>query len=175
VLGFDPAYFLCSTVKWTLLRGSIATVKEGVKKDTGEKVAIKVIDKKDAAFDAESLEQEVNAVHEVKIFAVQRLKYFATDCYDEESQSSELCYIAWRLRRKQQDVPGFRLVRTYLPFFKALCVLSYVPWHRISGGTVMDRIIASDHFSEKARCFLYVSHRSVCFVKYCTGGSVVGR
>jgi hypothetical protein len=36
-------------------------VKEGVRKDTGQKVAIKVIDKKDAVFDAESLEQEVSA------------------------------------------------------------------------------------------------------------------
>jgi hypothetical protein len=44
-----------------LLRGSFATVKEGVRKDTGQKVAIKVIDKKDAVFDAESLEQEVSA------------------------------------------------------------------------------------------------------------------
>ncbi len=70
MLGFDPAYFLCSTVKWTLLRGSIATVKEGVKKDTGQKVAIKVVDKKNAAFDAESLEQEVNAIHELKFFAL---------------------------------------------------------------------------------------------------------
>ena len=40
-------------------RGSFATVKEGIRKDTGQKVAIKVIDKKDAVFDAESLEQEV--------------------------------------------------------------------------------------------------------------------
>ncbi len=94
MLVFDPAYFLCSSVILTLIRGSFATVKEGVKKDTGQKVAIKVIGKQDAVFDAESLEQEVNAVHEVKIFAVRRLKCFATDCYDEKSQSSELCRIA---------------------------------------------------------------------------------
>ena len=36
-------------------------MKEGVRKDTGQKVAIKVIDKKDAVFDAESLEQEVSS------------------------------------------------------------------------------------------------------------------
>jgi hypothetical protein len=50
-----------------LLRGSFATVKEGVRKDTGQKVAIKVIDKKDAVFDAESLEQEVSPVLEMKL------------------------------------------------------------------------------------------------------------
>jgi serine/threonine protein kinase len=50
-------------------------VKEGVRKETGQKFAIKIIDKKDAVFDAESLEEEVNAVHEMKSFAVQRFKY----------------------------------------------------------------------------------------------------
>jgi hypothetical protein len=42
-------------------RGSFATVKEGIHKDSSTRVAIKIVDKKDAVFDAESLEQEVNS------------------------------------------------------------------------------------------------------------------
>jgi hypothetical protein len=37
-------------------------VKEGARKDTGQKVAIKIIDKNDAVFDAESLEQDVSSI-----------------------------------------------------------------------------------------------------------------
>ena len=40
-------------------RGTFATVKEGTNKETKSRVAIKIIDKKDAVFDAESLAQEV--------------------------------------------------------------------------------------------------------------------
>ena len=43
----------------TLGKGTFATVKEGCHKKTGSKVAIKIIDKKDAVFDPESLELEV--------------------------------------------------------------------------------------------------------------------
>ncbi len=42
-------------------RGTFATVKEGTNKETKARVAIKIIDKKDAVFDAESLAQEVCA------------------------------------------------------------------------------------------------------------------
>jgi hypothetical protein len=42
-----------------LLRGSFAVVKEGLHKESAQRVAIKIVDKKDAVFDAESLEQEV--------------------------------------------------------------------------------------------------------------------
>jgi len=49
----------------TIGKGSFATVKEGTRKDTGQKVAIKVIDKKDAVFDAESLEQEIATMKKV--------------------------------------------------------------------------------------------------------------
>jgi hypothetical protein len=41
------------------LRGSFAVVKEGIHKESGSRVAIKIVDKKDAVFDAESLELEV--------------------------------------------------------------------------------------------------------------------
>jgi hypothetical protein len=41
------------------LRGSFAVVKEGLHKESAQRVAIKIVDKKDAVFDAESLEQEV--------------------------------------------------------------------------------------------------------------------
>jgi serine/threonine protein kinase len=41
-------------------RGSFAVVKEGRHKATGTAVAIKIVDKKDAVFDPESLEQEVS-------------------------------------------------------------------------------------------------------------------
>ena len=37
-------------------------VKEGLRKENGMRVAIKIVDKKDAVFDAESLEQEVRRV-----------------------------------------------------------------------------------------------------------------
>lgn len=40
-------------------RGSFAVVKEGLHKESAQRVAIKIVDKKDAVFDAESLEQEV--------------------------------------------------------------------------------------------------------------------
>lgn len=42
-------------------RGSFAVVKEGLHKESGLRVAIKIVDKKDAVFDAESLEQEVRS------------------------------------------------------------------------------------------------------------------
>lgn len=41
------------------VRGSFAVVKEGRHKASGTRVAIKIVDKKDAVFDPESLEQEV--------------------------------------------------------------------------------------------------------------------
>lgn len=40
-------------------RGSFAVVKEGLHKESAQRVAIKIVDKHDAIFDAESLEQEV--------------------------------------------------------------------------------------------------------------------
>jgi hypothetical protein len=43
----------------SFVRGSFAVVKEGLHKESGTRVAIKIVDKKDAVFDAESLEQEV--------------------------------------------------------------------------------------------------------------------
>ena len=43
-----------------LYRGSFAVVKEGRHKASGTVVAIKIVDKKDAVFDPESLEQEVS-------------------------------------------------------------------------------------------------------------------
>uniref|UniRef100_A0A7S0QLN4 cGMP-dependent protein kinase n=1 Tax=Cryptomonas curvata TaxID=233186 RepID=A0A7S0QLN4_9CRYP len=92
----------------TIGKGSFATVKEGVRKDTGQKVAIKVIDKKDAVFDAESLEQEIATMKKVNHPNCVALH----GVFDESS-------------------------KTYL-------VLDL-----ITGGTVMDRIIANDHFSEK--------------------------
>lgn len=45
-----------------LHRGSFAVVKEGIHKESGSRVAIKIVDKKDAVFDAESLEQEVKTM-----------------------------------------------------------------------------------------------------------------
>ena len=63
-------------------------MKEGVRKDTGQKVAIKVIDKKDAVFDAESLEQEVSC--NISFACVDWSHAFEADCHNEESQSSEL-------------------------------------------------------------------------------------
>mmetsp|Transcript_30303 Transcript_30303/g.80255 ORF Transcript_30303/g.80255 Transcript_30303/m.80255 type:complete len:314 (+) Transcript_30303:165-1106(+) len=92
----------------TIGKGSFATVKEGTRKDTGQKVAIKVIDKKDAVFDAESLEQEIATMKKVNHPNCVALH----GVFDESS-------------------------KTYL-------VLDL-----ITGGTVMDRIIANDHFSEK--------------------------
>jgi hypothetical protein len=44
-----------------LCRGSFAVVKEGRHKASGTVVAIKIVDKKDAVFDPESLEQEVSS------------------------------------------------------------------------------------------------------------------
>ena len=44
-----------------LYRGSFAVVKEGRHKASGTVVAIKIVDKKDAVFDPESLEQEVSS------------------------------------------------------------------------------------------------------------------
>ena len=38
-------------------------MKEGTNKETKARVAIKIIDKKDAVFDAESLAQEVTWIH----------------------------------------------------------------------------------------------------------------
>mmetsp|Transcript_65940 Transcript_65940/g.162287 ORF Transcript_65940/g.162287 Transcript_65940/m.162287 type:complete len:475 (+) Transcript_65940:104-1528(+) len=49
----------------TLGKGSFATVKVGVPKDGGPHVAIKIIDKKDAQFDKESLEQEIAIMKKV--------------------------------------------------------------------------------------------------------------
>mmetsp|Transcript_30298 Transcript_30298/g.80238 ORF Transcript_30298/g.80238 Transcript_30298/m.80238 type:complete len:95 (+) Transcript_30298:165-449(+) len=76
----------------TIGKGSFATVKEGTRKDTGQKVAIKVIDKKDAVFDAESLEQEVTRINGK--LTVLTKPWFA-DRNDEKSESSELRGIAW--------------------------------------------------------------------------------
>jgi hypothetical protein len=47
----------------TLYRGSFAVVKEGRHKASGTVVAIKIVDKKDAVFDPESLEQEVSSAY----------------------------------------------------------------------------------------------------------------
>jgi serine/threonine protein kinase len=52
---------------WTLVnsRGSFAVVKVGIPKDGGQNVAIKIIDKKDAQFDKDSLEQEIAIMKKV--------------------------------------------------------------------------------------------------------------
>eukprot|EP00281_Chroomonas_sp_CCMP1168_P026737 CAMPEP_0206254450 /NCGR_PEP_ID=MMETSP0047_2-20121206/23697_1 /ASSEMBLY_ACC=CAM_ASM_000192 /TAXON_ID=195065 /ORGANISM="Chroomonas mesostigmatica_cf, Strain CCMP1168" /LENGTH=490 /DNA_ID=CAMNT_0053680737 /DNA_START=107 /DNA_END=1576 /DNA_ORIENTATION=- len=92
----------------TIGKGSFATVKEGVHKESGRHVAIKIVDKKDAVFDAESLEQEIATMKKVSHPNCVQLH----EVYDEPS-------------------------KTYL-------ILDL-----ITGGTVMDRIIAIDHFSEK--------------------------
>ena len=92
----------------TIGKGSFAVVKEGKHKASGTKVAIKVVDKKDAVFDPESLEQEISTMKAV---------------------SHPSCV----LLHEVYDEPN----KTYL-------VLDL-----ITGGTVMDRIIAIDHFSEK--------------------------
>mmetsp|Transcript_3807 Transcript_3807/g.9108 ORF Transcript_3807/g.9108 Transcript_3807/m.9108 type:complete len:522 (+) Transcript_3807:78-1643(+) len=89
-------------------KGSFAVVKEGLHKESGLRVAIKIVDKKDAVFDAESLEQEIATMKKV---------------------SHPNCV----LLHEVYDEPN----KTYL-------VLDL-----ITGGTVMDRIIAIDHFSEK--------------------------
>eukprot|EP00292_Cryptomonas_paramecium_P006336 CAMPEP_0113700390 /NCGR_PEP_ID=MMETSP0038_2-20120614/23927_1 /TAXON_ID=2898 /ORGANISM="Cryptomonas paramecium" /LENGTH=497 /DNA_ID=CAMNT_0000624035 /DNA_START=124 /DNA_END=1614 /DNA_ORIENTATION=+ /assembly_acc=CAM_ASM_000170 len=109
----------------TIGKGSFATVKEGTRKDTGQKVAIKVIDKKDAVFDAESLEQEVTRINGK--LTVLTKPWFA-DRNDEKSEPSELVALHGVFDESS---------KTYL-------VLDL-----ITGGTVMDRIIANDHFSEK--------------------------
>ena len=46
-------------------RGSFAVVKVGIPKEGGQNVAIKIIDKKDAQFDKESLEQEIAIMKKV--------------------------------------------------------------------------------------------------------------
>mmetsp|Transcript_39548 Transcript_39548/g.61682 ORF Transcript_39548/g.61682 Transcript_39548/m.61682 type:complete len:520 (+) Transcript_39548:31-1590(+) len=92
----------------TIGKGSFAVVKEGLNKETGQRVAIKIVDKKDAVFDAESLEQEIATMKRVSHPNCVLLH----EVYDEAN-------------------------KTYL-------VLDL-----ITGGTVMDRIIAIDHFSEK--------------------------
>jgi serine/threonine protein kinase len=52
---------------WALVtsRGSFAVVKVGIPKEGGQNVAIKIIDKKDAQFDKESLEQEIAIMKKV--------------------------------------------------------------------------------------------------------------
>lgn len=50
----------------TLGKGSFAVVKVGVPKDGSPNVAIKIIDKKDAQFDKESLEQEIAIMKKVE-------------------------------------------------------------------------------------------------------------
>eukprot|EP00287_Rhodomonas_sp_CCMP768_P007765 CAMPEP_0196728014 /NCGR_PEP_ID=MMETSP1091-20130531/8843_1 /TAXON_ID=302021 /ORGANISM="Rhodomonas sp., Strain CCMP768" /LENGTH=503 /DNA_ID=CAMNT_0042070713 /DNA_START=119 /DNA_END=1630 /DNA_ORIENTATION=- len=92
----------------TIGKGSFAVVKEGLQKETGLRVAIKIVDKKDAVFDAESLEQEIATMKKVSHPNCVLLH----EVYDESN-------------------------KTYL-------ILDL-----ITGGTVMDRIIAIDHFSEK--------------------------
>jgi len=92
----------------TIGKGSFAVVKEGRHKATGTAVAIKIVDKKDAVFDPESLEQEIGTMKKVAHPNCVLLH----EVYDESN-------------------------KTYL-------VLDL-----ITGGTVMDRIIAIDHFSEK--------------------------
>jgi len=63
--------FLASGVKKvydigdTLGKGSFATVKVGIPKDGGPRVAIKILDKKDAQFDADSLQQEIAIMKKV--------------------------------------------------------------------------------------------------------------
>ena len=52
VVRYERIFLLCR-------RGTFATVKEGTNKETKARVAIKIIDKKDTVFDAESLAQEV--------------------------------------------------------------------------------------------------------------------
>jgi len=92
----------------TIGKGSFAVVKEGLQKETGLRVAIKIVDKKDAVFDAESLEQEIATMKKVSHPNCVLLH----EVYDESN-------------------------KTYLII------------DLITGGTVMDRIIAIDHFSEK--------------------------
>ena len=133
---------------YLLGRGSFATVKEGVRKDTGQKVAIKVIDKKDAVFDAESLEQEVS------FFAIIRARITASKFY------------LHRLRRWKKSIIRIVLLCTEFlmkaarhTWFSTCKLFGHLlipveSWHcrrRITGGTVMDRIIANDHFSEKVQ------------------------
>eukprot|EP00285_Hemiselmis_virescens_P000685 CAMPEP_0173414886 /NCGR_PEP_ID=MMETSP1356-20130122/84563_1 /TAXON_ID=77927 ORGANISM="Hemiselmis virescens, Strain PCC157" /NCGR_SAMPLE_ID=MMETSP1356 /ASSEMBLY_ACC=CAM_ASM_000847 /LENGTH=478 /DNA_ID=CAMNT_0014377093 /DNA_START=39 /DNA_END=1472 /DNA_ORIENTATION=+ len=89
-------------------KGSFAVVKEGLHKESATRVAIKIVDKKDAVFDAESLEQEIATMKKVNHPNCVQLH----EVFDEPN-------------------------KTYL-------VLDL-----ITGGTVMDRIIAIDHFSEK--------------------------
>jgi calcium/calmodulin-dependent protein kinase I len=89
-------------------KGSFAVVKEGLHKESAQRVAIKIVDKKDAVFDAESLEQEIATMKKVNHPNCVQLH----EVFDEPN-------------------------KTYL-------VLDL-----ITGGTVMDRIIAIDHFSEK--------------------------
>ena len=50
---------ICRAFALSVCRGSFAVVKEGRHKATGTAVAVKIVDKKDAVFDPESLEQEV--------------------------------------------------------------------------------------------------------------------
>jgi len=92
----------------TIGKGSFAVVKEGIHKDSGSRVAIKIVDKKDAVFDAESLELEIATMKKVTHPNCVHLH----EVFDEPN-------------------------KTYL-------ILDL-----ITGGTVMDRIIAIDHFSEK--------------------------
>mmetsp|Transcript_34336 Transcript_34336/g.77341 ORF Transcript_34336/g.77341 Transcript_34336/m.77341 type:complete len:502 (-) Transcript_34336:82-1587(-) len=92
----------------TIGKGSFAVVKEGIHKASRTRVAIKIVDKKDAVFDAESLEQEIATMKKVSHPNCVLLH----EVYDEAN-------------------------KTYL-------ILDL-----ITGGTVMDRIIAIDHFSEK--------------------------
>ena len=99
-----------------------------MKKETGEKFAIKIIDKKDAVFDAESLEQEVC----LKLLLVFRslTEGRCSDRYYEESESSKLRSFARRIRREHENISGLGFVSSRFPSFfcfkrKEMCLDYY--------------------------------------------------
>ena len=59
VVAYDKFRWIHLSLTRAMYRGSFAVVKEGRHKASGTPVAIKIVDKKDAVFDPESLEQEV--------------------------------------------------------------------------------------------------------------------
>jgi hypothetical protein len=61
-VAYDKSRWIQLSLTCAMYRGSFAVVKEGRHKASGTAVAIKIVDKKDAVFDPESLEQEVSCV-----------------------------------------------------------------------------------------------------------------
>ena len=61
-MAYDKIRWIQLSLTCAMYRGSFAVVKEGRHKASGTAVAIKIVDKKDAVFDPESLEQEVSCV-----------------------------------------------------------------------------------------------------------------